>query len=79
MMKLHAHKIGAVFYGLWGLLHIIGGLALWQQLAAGGSKAVLASLGSALPPAEIPAISGNLSEAVLAFFAWNWVGLAWWS
>ena len=72
-MKTHAPKIGAIFYILWGVLHIAGGAELLRQLSAEGVTGVLASLGSAVPSAELPAISGGVTAAVLAFFAWNWV------
>jgi hypothetical protein len=73
MMKNYAHKVGAIFYILWGLLHIAGGAALLQQLSAEGVTGALASLGSAVPSAELPSISGGVVAAVLAFFAWNWL------
>jgi len=72
-MKTFAHKIGAVFYILWGILHIAGGAVLFQQLAAEGATGALATLGSAVPAAGLPAISGGVTAAVLAFFAWNWI------
>lgn len=72
-MKSYAPKIGATFYILWGLLHIVGGAALLQQLSAEGVTGVLASLGTAVPPAELPVVSGGVTAAVLAFFAFNWV------
>lgn len=72
-MKPYLHKIGAVFYILWGLLHIIGGVALLQTLSSEGVKGVLATLGSAVPTTELPVISGGVTGAVLAFFAFNWV------
>jgi hypothetical protein len=75
-MNAISHKAGAVFYGLWGLLHIVGALALLLQLSA-GAGAVLATIGSATPAAEVPAMSGGLAEAVLAYYAWNllWIGV----
>jgi hypothetical protein len=76
-MKTYAPKIGAVFYVLWGLLHIAGGAVLLQTLSAKGATAVLATIGSAVPPAELPLISGGVTGAILAYYAWNilWVGL----
>lgn len=72
-MKAYAHKIGAVFFMLWGILHIVGGAALLQQLSAEGVTGVLATLGSAVTIAELPVITGGVTAAVLAFFAFNWV------
>jgi hypothetical protein len=70
-MKVYAHKIGAVFYILWGLLHIAGGVVLLQQLAADGATKALATIGSAVPPVDLPIISGGVTAAVLAYYAWN--------
>lgn len=72
-MKTYAPKIGAIFYILWGILHLVGGATLLQELSAGGATGVLASLGSAIPTAELPVISDGVTAAVLAFFAFNWV------
>jgi len=76
MMK-NAHKIGAVFYILWGILHIVGGAALLQQLSAEGATGVLAAIGSAVPPDELPLISGGVASSVLGYHAWNilWFGI----
>lgn len=76
-MKTYAAKIGAIFYSLWGLLHIAGGAVLLQTLSAEGATGVLATIGSAVPAAELPVISGGVTAAVLAYYAWNilWIGL----
>lgn len=76
-MKKYTHKIGAVMYILWGLLHIVGAGLLLQQLSSEGVVGVLASLGSAVPAAELPDVSGGVVGAVLAFHSWNllWIGL----
>jgi hypothetical protein len=70
--------LGPVFYGLWGVLHIIGALVLWQQLSAGGAPAVLATIGSGVPPVDVPVVSSDLLKAVLAYYTWHifWAGLA---
>ncbi|MCB9079377.1 MAG: hypothetical protein H6631_17380 [Anaerolineaceae bacterium] len=76
-MKTYPSKIGAIFYSLWALLHIVGAAALLQQLAGEGATAFLATVGSATPAAEIPAVSGRVIHSVLAYYAWHllWVGL----
>jgi len=75
-MKKYAHKIGAVFYALWGLLHVFGAAVLIQQAAADASLA-LSTIGSATPAAEIPQIGDGLAASVLTYYAWNllWIGL----
>ncbi len=69
-MKLQIHKVGAVFFILWGLFHVIvGGLAL-ATILAGGGAAFLALLGT-----DSPALLQVL-DAVLAQHTWNlmWIG-----
>lgn len=75
-MKSYAPKIGAIFYILWGLLHIVGAAALFQQISVGGTTAVLAAIGSAMPRSELPQISGGVTAAVVVYHVWNllWVG-----
>lgn len=72
-MKTNASKVGAVIYILWGLLHVLGGVSLLQQLATEGAPGALATLGSAVPGADLPTFSDEVTVAVLAFFAFNWV------
>lgn len=76
-MKNYAHKIGALFYILWGILHVVGGAVLLQQLSAGGATGMLAVIGSAVPAEALPSIAGGLTGAVLGFHAWNiiWFGI----
>jgi hypothetical protein len=71
MMKNYAHKIGAVFYVLWGILHIIGGISI---LAAESPNAQLAMFGTAVPADLLPANPGEVVHAALSFHAFN---LAW--
>jgi hypothetical protein len=72
-MKTITPKIGALFYILWGLLHVAGGASLLQQVSAEGVRGALATLGSAIPDSELPNVSGAVIAAVLSFFAFNWV------
>jgi hypothetical protein len=73
-------KAGAVFYALWGVIHIIGGAVLLQAALIGNDAFVRAQVGSspvALPPlgAQGPALS--VASGVFAFHAFNltWLGL----
>ncbi|MCB0163724.1 MAG: hypothetical protein KDI79_05830 [Anaerolineae bacterium] len=76
-MKSYTPQIGAIFYSLWALLHIVGAAVLLQQLAGEGATAFLATVGSAAPAAEMPVVSGRVINSVLAYYAWHllWVGL----
>ncbi len=69
-MKLQIHKVGAVFFILWGFFHlVVGGLAL-ATILAGGGAGFLALLGT-----DSPALLQVL-DAVLAQHTWNlmWIG-----
>lgn len=70
-----ASRIGAVFYALWGLLHVVGGAAMLSAFASGGGAEMLRLVATALPAAEIANPSVAVAS-VLAFHAWNllWLG-----
>lgn len=71
-MKKHYHKIGAVSYMLWGLLHILGGLMLYLTLKNEGITSLLYMLGTAVPKNLVPEIqSGSTVDGLAAFHAWN--------
>lgn len=73
-MKKHAHKIGAIFYVLWGILHVIGGGAI---LTAENVNAQLAMFGTAVPAEQLPPNPGEVVHAGLSFHAFNltWLGI----
>ena len=66
------HKIGAVFYALWGLLHIAGGGLMFLQESGAN---VLAMVGTG-NPAAIPSDTSPLVDAVLTYHSFNlaWIG-----
>jgi hypothetical protein len=71
-----AHRIGAIFYILWGLLHVVGGAVLLSTWTSAGSSALMRSFGSAVAssvPETLPAVVGGVG----AFHAFNlvWIGL----
>lgn len=76
-MSRYAARLGAVFYILWGLLHVVGGAALTVIATSGDVTGALAALGSARPATAIPADPGSLVGGVVAFHGWNilWIGL----
>lgn len=73
-MIRHAHRIGAVFYVLWGLLHVLAG---WGMIAADAEQQ-LDNLSTAPLPAEaVPQGLAPIVQAGLAFHGYNllWFGL----
>ncbi len=74
-MTARLDRIGAGFFFLWGIVHLLGGASLLATLQTGGAAAILRDLGSAVPATvseAVPPIAG----AVAGFHAWNmlWVG-----
>jgi|SRR6185436_4763271 len=76
-MTKYAHRIGAIFYILWGILHVIIGLVLFYKLSTVGSYGVMETTGSAVPADQIPHINSALLNGILSQYAWNvlWPGL----
>src|SRR5262249_4551127 len=70
-IRRHAHRIGAVCYVLWGILHIGAGAVVLYRLAAKGGTDALAVIGSVVPAEELPQGLGGVASAVLAQHAWN--------
>jgi hypothetical protein len=70
------HRIGAVFYVLWGVFHAYVGVLLLAKVR-GGTSAALAVIGNALPPERIPKLDDPLVTGVIQHYAWNllWFGL----
>jgi len=57
--------------GAWGILHVVGGLALAAQAVGDSGAAALRALASAAPADQIPSRTGAVTEAVLAFHGAN--------
>jgi hypothetical protein len=70
-MSRYAYKLGAVFYILWGLLHIGLGFAVLYRLSTKGGTAALALIGSAVPPADLPPNLSGVAAGVIGQHAWN--------
>ena len=67
----HAHKIGAVFYVLWGVLHMVGGVALLGELRSGGIAAELAAIADASPADHFAGLPPTGAIAgILGYYAW---------
>ncbi|NNG15271.1 MAG: hypothetical protein HKM89_02240 [Gemmatimonadales bacterium] len=73
----HAHKIGAVFYILWGLIHVLGGAIMFQRISADGAMGGAAVMAPVVPIAEQAPIPMGLADGVFLYHAWNilWFGL----
>ncbi len=73
---LQAHKVGALFYVLWGLLHIVIGAIPLVLFATRGGTALLQFFGAAISPENLPRDPSGLAAAIGAQHAWNllWVG-----
>ena len=75
-MRNRMHRIGAVSYALWGVIHVIGGAAMLTTLGSGGGVGLLGLIGTGVPAGASPEVPGRVATSVLAFHAWNllWVG-----
>ena len=76
-MRISYHKVGAVIYGMWGLIHVAGGAMLLADATSDNPTKALISIGSAFNETEIPAVTHPSLEGVLAFHSFNllWMGL----
>ena len=70
-MRLQAHRIGAVSYVLWGLLHLVLGIVLVFGITSTGGTTALAVFGSGVPAEEWPQNLGGVTGGILAHYAWN--------
>ena len=73
-MKKYAHKIGAVFYVLWGLLHVLGGVAIMSEH---NTAAQIAMQSTALQPDSFMDISSPALSGILSYHGFNiiWFGV----
>ena len=76
-MKKYAHKIGAGFYVLWGILHIGFGATMLYKLSAEGGTGVLAVVGTAIPLGDLPQNLTGIENGLLGHHSWNilWFGI----
>jgi hypothetical protein len=76
-MNRYAHKIGAISYILWGVVHIWGGVLMLYRLGREGGTQALAVVGSAVPFEELPQKFTGLENAILGQHAWNLAVFGW--
>jgi len=76
-MTSNAHRIGAIFYALWGVLHVLGGGAILTTLLSDGGVAAQAMFGTALPASDLPTRSNTIVDGVMAYHSFNiiWFGI----
>lgn len=76
-MTHYTYKIGAVFYMLWGILHVALGAMALSKLSQGGLAAVLAIFGVDIPTAEVLERLPGVVNGVFAQHSWNifWFGV----
>jgi hypothetical protein len=72
-MRRNAHKIGAVLYVLWGIVHLGVGAVMLYRLATEGGTAALAQTSSAVPVEELPQNLAGAASALVGQHAWNLV------
>jgi hypothetical protein len=58
-MTKRAYRIGAVFYVLWGVLHIVGGAAMLAELRSVGPTGTMGMIASATPAAQLPELASG--------------------
>jgi hypothetical protein len=76
-MRHHVHRIGAVFYVLWSLLHMVAGATLVLS-ALTDINGHLHEIGTVATVAELPVLSQHtVVSAIVAFHSFNmvWTGL----
>src|SRR5262245_45281368 len=74
-MGRYAHRIGAVFYVLWGIFHAYIGVFLLLKVTRAGASAALSVIGDALPPSQVP--TDPVVRGVIEHYSWNlvWFGV----
>ena len=66
----YAHRIGAVFYLFWGILHVVGGVALLGELKSGGLAAELTAIANAVPADHFSGLPTGAIAGILGYYAW---------
>ncbi len=76
-MKANAHKIGAVFYAIWGVLHVVSGWMMLNTLASEGGTAALGTLGNGVPAEQLTQNVQSVAMSALGLLFWDlvWFGV----
>lgn len=75
-MFKHSYRISAIFFALWGLVHVAGGGAMYFA-ASSGDAAGFMSMVSSIPQQDLATREGGYSAATLGVFAFHGYNLAW--
>ena len=77
MAMARMHRVGAVFYALWALLHVVAGATLVRS-ALTDVNGHLREIGTAARAAQVPSLGEHtVVSAIIAFHSFNmaWIGL----
>lgn len=74
---MSAHRLGAVFYILWGVMHAIFGIQILILNMGGSTYDVVQSIYLDAGPVPTPRETGSVIEAIMNQHAWNllWFGV----
>jgi len=75
-MKINGAKVGAVFYVLWAVIHVVAGLSLMWS-AQHDLNGHLREIGTGVAPGALPRLpNGTVVSAIVAFHSFNmaWLG-----
>ncbi len=75
-MSKNGYRISAIFFALWGLVHIAGGAAMYIAAAAGDGATYLAMV-SSIPGEPLAAADRDTGASTLAVFAFHGFNLTW--
>ena len=73
----NTHKIGAIFYILWGVLHVYFGAAMMRLLLSAQPANAMKLVGSAVPEDQLPQAVTEVVRGLLLQHNWNlvWFGV----
>ena len=70
-MKQYAHKIGAVFFALWGVMHALSGIGFLYGISTAGAAGAINLLGN--PNNIVPKDFTGVALGLLTQHSWNLV------
>lgn len=75
---MKTQHIGAIFFALWGLMHVAFGAQMIMLNASGSANAILDAIYLDTGPVPTPDPLGSTIDAIMNQHAWNllWFGLA---
>lgn len=75
---MKTQHLGAIFYALWGLMHVAFGAQMLMLNASGSATAILEAIYLDSGPIATPDQLGSTIDAIMNQHAWNllWFGMA---